>query len=301
MLGLKSNEEQALFDCLSLIEPSSPIVPECSLTQGQVTDTGLLFTRRNPRHILVLDLDETLVHVAIPPSIHQLPRGVEDLTEYLNTKLSIRPHLAQFLQAMSTNFAEVVLFTAAQQEYAECVLKLIDPQGKIFARKFFRNSCTLVGNEFKKDLRKVTDDLSTVVLVDNTPSVMMQPSNGYPVLSFNGDPCDRTLVDLEEVLVSISTFEDIRLGVQLYKEKHISMFDDIRLEAQLCKEKPISMFNFLPELSCTERPSPHSKTLLSQTMMSEVPTSPLMGPLYETTPGTQPFFGWALPVFNTFA
>ena len=247
-------------------------------------DIGDLFTSQDkPRHILVLDLDETLVHVATSEPYHQLPSCTEGLSRYLDANLSLRPHLAQFLQAMTANFAEVVLFTAAQREYADCVLKLIDPQNKIFTRKFYRDSCTLVEKEFKKDLRIVAADLSNVVLVDNSPSVMMQPGNGYPVLSFNGDPCDCALIDLKEVLLSISKFDDVRVGVQMFKEKFVSAF------------------SFLPELPCLDCVSQHSGMDLSRALVPDVHVPPFASFPCGTGIGSQPLFGWLLPFPSSFA
>lgn len=61
--------------------------------------------------ILVLDLDETLIHYE------------ESANQGL---VHLRPHLTEFLQEMHKHY-EIVAFTAAQQSYADQVFSIIDP------------------------------------------------------------------------------------------------------------------------------------------------------------------------------
>lgn len=75
-------------------------------------------------YTMVLDLDETLVHYE---------EGADEEAGYVN----IRPHTSLFLQEMSQHF-NMVVFTAAQESYAQEVLKFIDPESKIFSKRFFR-------------------------------------------------------------------------------------------------------------------------------------------------------------------
>jgi len=60
-------------------------------------------------YTLVLDLDETLVHF-----------------EATERKFKIRPNCFNFLQTMSKMF-EIVIFTAASQDYADWILDVLDP------------------------------------------------------------------------------------------------------------------------------------------------------------------------------
>lgn len=72
------------------------------------------------KYTLVLDLDETLVH-------------------YFQTddegKCLIRPDAEEFLCEMS-QFYEIVIFTAAMQDYADWVIDQIDPEGYIKHRLY---------------------------------------------------------------------------------------------------------------------------------------------------------------------
>lgn len=62
-------------------------------------------------YTLVLDLDETLVHYS---------------DENGEGKVYFRPHLDYFLKEMVKYF-ELMIFTAAQQDYADTVINIIDP------------------------------------------------------------------------------------------------------------------------------------------------------------------------------
>ena len=81
--------------------------------------------------VLVLDLDETLVHCSVE-SIQNA-----DLTfpvyhggsEY-KIHARKRPHMDAFLKAVSSKF-EVVIFTASQKAYAEKLLDLLDPNAEL--------------------------------------------------------------------------------------------------------------------------------------------------------------------------
>jgi len=150
--------------------------------------------RKKTRHrwVLVLDLDETLVHT---PN-----EGRADPIE--------RPFVREFLRRVAETFDEVVVFTAGTKEYASPVLDGLDPERRIFGRRLYRESCSIVELagvlSVVKDLRRLGEaDLSRVRLVDNTPSTYaLQPASGVPISSFYGDPSDRALVETLARLVS---------------------------------------------------------------------------------------------------
>lgn len=147
--------------------------------------------------VLVLDLDETLVH-SLPPD---------------HAVVVERPHVRRFLAEVVGMFDEVVVFTAATREYADPILDRLDPERKIFGRRLFREDCTIVveGGEVVsvvKDLRKLgipeAELGSRVRIVDNTPSVYaLQPQCGVPIKSFMGDDAnDRELLVVLERLAA---------------------------------------------------------------------------------------------------
>ncbi len=85
--------------------------------------------------------------------------------------------------------------------YASPVLDNLDPENKIFGRRFYREHCTLMpgptpGSQlYVKDMKKVSPDVSNVRLLDNTPTAYtLQPQCGIHIESFYGDPKDSALM-----------------------------------------------------------------------------------------------------------
>jgi Dullard-like phosphatase family protein len=81
-----------------------------------------------------------------------------------------RPHLHMFLEKMSEIF-DVVIFTASQSVYADQLLDRLDPEKKLFSRRFFRESCVFTESGYTKDLTVIGVDLAKVAIIDNTPQV----------------------------------------------------------------------------------------------------------------------------------
>ena len=117
----------------------------------------------NPTRItLVLDLDETLSH-SILDSAYVGPFDYAFQTvwnwEEVNVKVCFRPHLHSFLQFVCSHF-EVVVFTASLPQFANPVLDKLDPEGQIFSHRLFRDSCSMHGGIFIKDLASLNRQLS---------------------------------------------------------------------------------------------------------------------------------------------
>ena len=70
-----------------------------------------------------------------------------------------RPGLAMFLQRMSALY-EIVIFTAAVEEYASGIIDSLDPQGLILHR-LYRRHTRAIGSHFVKDLSVSCESLST--------------------------------------------------------------------------------------------------------------------------------------------
>jgi CTD small phosphatase-like protein 2 len=101
-------------------------------------------------YTLVLDLDETLVHYfEIGSEGHFL----------------VRPGCDVFLKEMSQIY-EVVIFTAAMQDYADWVLDQID-KDKCISHRMYRQHALPYGPIFVKDLSRIGRDLSRTIIVDN--------------------------------------------------------------------------------------------------------------------------------------
>ena len=179
------------------------------------------------RLIVVLDLDETLIHTTditdrYSPNLYN-PETLRDQTPeafLIRVKGEIllcrkRPGVHQFLARASSLF-DLVLYTAGEEDYATEVLKELDPTCDLFLGRFFRSSCVQNPDtgEFLKDLKRVPRvNLKRCVLVDNNPaSFAMQPNNGILIESFYVSATDRELRVLFDVLCHMDrNCEDVRV------------------------------------------------------------------------------------------
>lgn len=117
---------------------------------------------------------------------------------------------------------KIVIFTASVPEYADPVIDWLD-SGSVISKRYFRDSCTpcgstahLLGSTFLKNLEMITHDLSSVVLVDNTPSAfLLQPNNGILVPSWTDDQNDECLLDLVLFLDALRFTHDVRSVLHL--------------------------------------------------------------------------------------
>ena len=85
-----------------------------------------------PPVTLVLDLDETLVHCTVEPTLDAdltFPVTFHGMRYMVHVKL--RPHLFEFLEKIRGKF-EIVVFTASQRVYADELLNRIDPRECVF-------------------------------------------------------------------------------------------------------------------------------------------------------------------------
>ena len=138
------------------------------------------------KKVLVLDLDETLVH-------------------YNNRyeSIEVRPYVKVFLKTVSECFDEIVIFTAAAKDYADIAIGLLERiSGIEISRRYYRDSCMLTQSGVVKDLRMLGEPAtSRVLLLDNTPSsYSLQPQCGVAIRDFRGDPFDDELINAAERL-----------------------------------------------------------------------------------------------------
>lgn len=64
-------------------------------------------------------------------------------------KINIRPFVYQFLEEMK-KYYNIVLFTASQKNYAEKIIKILDPEKKYFKENcLYRDSCIQTKNNVK--------------------------------------------------------------------------------------------------------------------------------------------------------
>lgn len=160
---------------------------------------------------LVLDLDETLIHVVV------------DRNNKERAKLIFRPFLFEFLTKMKKIF-EIILFTVSVPEYANKMISHIERKEKFFTYKLYRQHVSKIKGEYVKDLTKLGRDLKKVIIVDNLPqNFSLQRENGICVRPFYGDTIDdhNTLCELGHILERIryDNCDDVRQSLMKYRER----------------------------------------------------------------------------------
>jgi Dullard-like phosphatase family protein len=111
---------------------------------------------------------------------------------------------------MSQKF-ELVLYTAASKEYANAVIKVLDPHSTIFRHKLYRDSCLLTSVGFTKPLEPLNRDMNKIILVDNTPfSFILNSENGIHVSSYIDSDSDHELESLAKILRVMEEMDDTR-------------------------------------------------------------------------------------------
>lgn len=139
-------------------------------------------------YVLVLDLDETLIH----------------FNEQLE-KVFVRPYAEKFLLQMS-KYYEIVIFTAGMQDYADWALTHL--RGNVAARcishRLYRHHAIPCREIYIKDLSFLGRDLNKTIIVDNiSENFLLQPENGIAIKSWYSDPKDTALTELAPLLVQI--------------------------------------------------------------------------------------------------
>lgn len=166
----------------------------------------------NKSYTLVLDLDETLIHFKSNPN------------DDSSGTLQIRPYLFRFLDEVCSDY-ELIVFTAATQDYADPIINAIESKKKYFERRLYRMHTVIIDNDFVKDLSKLGRDLNKTIIVDNMKqNYKLQPNNGITIRPFWGkDNEDTALICLLEILKKIADKKvDVITGLRLFKEDIIS-------------------------------------------------------------------------------
>ena len=159
-------------------------------------------------YTLVLDLDETLVHV---------PKN--------GSSILLRPGLRDFLHSLLPYY-ELIIFTTGLKEYADKIIQFIEKDEKYFSYRLYRQNASFINENYCKDLNKLGRDLKRTIIVDDKPiNIKLQKENGIIIKPFiigdenNGD--DFILFDLIRVLIRIAKErpDDVRESLKMYREE----------------------------------------------------------------------------------
>jgi RNA polymerase II subunit A small phosphatase-like protein len=168
------------------------------------------------RKLLILDLDETLIHA----SEQALDRDPDfQIGPYFVYR---RPHLDEFIRRASEHF-ELAVWTSSGAVYAHQVVQHIFPN-QTLRFVWASQRCTTVVDPLTgeyasikdlKDLRKLKRlglELRSVIAVDDTPFKYRRSyGNLVRVSEFTGDPADTELRWLADYLPTLVDVANIRL------------------------------------------------------------------------------------------
>ncbi|NP_001158420.1 dullard homolog [Saccoglossus kowalevskii] len=170
------------------------------------------------RKVMVLDLDETLIHShhdgvirpAIRPTTPDFLLKVTINGHPVRYFVYKRPHVDFFLDVVS-QWYDLVVFTASMEIYGSAVADRLDNKKGILHRRYYRQHCTLDYGSYTKDLSAVSPDLSSVFIIDNSPGAYRAfPDNAIPIKSWFSDPSDVALLNLLPVLDALRFTHDVR-------------------------------------------------------------------------------------------
>lgn len=177
------------------------------------------------KKLLILDIDETLLHASENPL---------NLCHDFKTRLYYvykRPYLDQFLHFCREHF-KVAIWTTAGEEFASDIVKNIFPADYPLQFIWSRSRCTqYFSSEFMeyryfKKLKKVKQEgfkLEQVIMVDDTPSKLKRNyGNLVSIKEFYGDQEDNELLKLMNYLLNLNQFEDIRTVEKRFWEEEYS-------------------------------------------------------------------------------
>ena len=103
-------------------------------------------------------------------------------------------------------YYEVVIFTAAMQEYADWILDRLD-ENKSISHRLYRQHTAQEGSFFLKDLNMIGRELSRTIIVDNVAENFQRtPDNGIFIRTWMDDPDDCALIELCPILASNRLF-----------------------------------------------------------------------------------------------
>jgi len=193
--------------CHSARKPSKELVIEANVNPRSSSHPAremlLPDIREGYDFTLVLDLDETLIHY-----------------DQKKKEFRIRPYSHKFLREMA-KYYEIVIFTAALQDYADLIINAMD-QERCITHRLYRDSTKFKNGYYTKDLSNLGRDLHKTIIIDNTPeNFSQQEENGLCIKGWYNDVQDRELDKMIPFLRGLvnSRVPDVRPLLRLYKNQ----------------------------------------------------------------------------------
>ena len=192
---------------LNIIKNSQLLINKNQIQNNNKSNILIPFPPSKP-YTLVLDLDETLVHV---------PKG--------SSSIILRPGLRDFLHSLLPYY-ELIVFTTGIKEYADQILNFIENEEKFFSYRLYRQNASIFKEYYYKDLNKLGRDIKKIIIVDDKKiSMELHEANGIIIkpFIFNEDNPndDYILFDLIRILVRIAKEkpDDVRVSLKSYRDE----------------------------------------------------------------------------------
>jgi len=118
-------------------------------------------------------------------------------------------------------YYEIVIFTAALQEYADQVIDQIDVGNNIRYR-LYRQHTSQNGPFLVKDLSLLGRDINKTIIIDNiSDNFILQPDNGIFISTWYDDMRDRFLDEITPLLCEIveKKVPDVRRALRTYRDQ----------------------------------------------------------------------------------
>jgi len=168
-----------------------------------ITSHQVFLGETTKKYTLLLDLDETLV--AFRSDSGKIKTQYEE-----SSGIIVRPFAVSLIETLSAYY-EIVIFTAASEEYANEVTEILDPDHKYITKVLTNCHCLYVNEFYVKDLRIIADrQLDQMLIVDNSIiSFAFQLENGIPVTPYFGEADDQELDYLTTYLKALISAKNI--------------------------------------------------------------------------------------------
>ncbi|MCF6406825.1 HAD family hydrolase [Chitinophaga filiformis] len=163
--------------------------------------------------LLLLDLDETLIHATTVPLAFTPDFKFDPYYVYM------RPGLDQFLANISTHFT-LGVWSSASDKYVEEIVKMITPDAMEWFMIWGKSRCTIKRDYnldtyyFEKRLDKVKKKgfkLEQIIIVDDSPEKSRSNyGNAVYIEPFEGDRNDDELRYLYDYLLTLKEVSNIR-------------------------------------------------------------------------------------------
>ena len=206
-----------------------------------------IISQTKKRYTLILDLDETLIHLRQKKEVVNLKNDIDininNMSDYnYNLDKNKNKYLLQFriglfsFLTLLKPFYEIISFTSATREYADVIINEIEKKRNFFDFKFYREHCVIYKDTFVKDISRIGRDIQKIIIVDNNENnFVLNKENGIKISPYFGDDgennnlrlssndkkkSDNALLELKKILIKIykDNYDDVREALKDYED-----------------------------------------------------------------------------------